>query len=64
MPTGYSIYGEAPSALHQKVDPRTGITEIRLLRSDAVIMTLSGVAVVLGLIMRYRGIGVLVKGFL
>jgi len=45
-------------------DTRTSILEIRLSRADWIIMTLCGVAVVLGLVMRYLGIGVLVKGFL
>lgn len=45
-------------------DTRTSILEIRLSRADGVIMMLSGLAVVLGLVMRYLGIGVLVKGFL
>lgn len=43
---------------------RTSILEIRFSRADAVIMALCGVVVVLGLVMRYLGIGVLVKGVL
>jgi energy-coupling factor transport system permease protein len=45
-------------------DTRTSIVEIRLSRADWIIMALCGVAVVLGLVMRYLGIGVLVKGYL
>lgn len=45
-------------------DARTSILEIRLSRADGIIMALSGVAVVLGLVMRYLGIGVLVRGYL
>lgn len=45
-------------------DARTSILEIRLSGADWIIMALCGVAVVLGLVMRYLGIGVLVKGSL
>lgn len=45
-------------------DTRTSILEIRLSRADWIIMAFCGVAVVLGLVMRYLGIGVLVKGYL